>query len=263
MDVPFFRFAYPVLILWIFWKMFVVNPWVELTEEEAKKYLSVETIQELIHEARVHTEKGRLKEALVPLRRLHLANPDNAIYLRQIAKLEEDTGNPAEAVRMWKLFMQHSPTPIEACPQVGMLQEKLGDRKGAFESYEQCWTIEPDNSDSILFYAHAMELTGQTQKALELYEKGVKRVPDYTDLQVGLARMQAKTGQTRAAQVRIEEVLQKRPQNVDALLVAGMVYKDLGDFPTARRHLQYAHERSPEYGDVTRLLASVGGGGAK
>jgi len=85
-------------------------------------------------------------------------------------------------------------------------------------------------------------------------------VPDYTDLQVGLARMQAKTGQTRAAQARIEEVLQKRPHNVDALLVAGMVYKDLGDFATARKHLQDAHQRSPDYADVTRLLASVGGG---
>lgn len=261
MDIPFIRFAFPTLILYLFWWAFVVNPYMdEAAEENADGHsLSVSATQETLALSRKLIKDKRLQEAVAPLTKLHEAYPENQIYLQQLAETYDALGHYKEAAKMWEGYLQYSPTPLEGCPQIAQSYDKAGMAKESFNAFERCWKIDQDYSDSILFYAHALELEGQFKKALELYQHGVKLRPGYTDLNIGLARMEMRAGLTAPARKRIDKVLVDYPNYADALLTAGLVYSSQGDKRGAIQLLEHAHEVSPNYKDVMVLLEHLQG----
>jgi tetratricopeptide (TPR) repeat protein len=260
-DVPFIRFAFPALILYIFWSAFVINPYMdEAAEEKADGHsLSVSQTQEMLSLSRQLVKSQRLQDALIPLNRLHEAYPENQIYLQQLAETYDSLGRYPESAKMWEGYLQYSPTPLEGCPQIGFAYDKAGKDKESLNAFERCWKIDQDYSDSILFYAHALELDGQFKKALELYQHGVKLNPNYTDLNIGLARMEMRAGQTAPARARIDKVIVNYPNYADALLTAGLIYSKQGDKTKAIEFLEHAHEVSPNYKDVMTVLDHLQG----
>jgi tetratricopeptide (TPR) repeat protein len=258
-DIPFIRFAFPLLILYLFWNTFIVNPWVEepVTETSSNpNYISPNAARALLEQSRAMIVQQRYEEALGPLNRLHKAYPEDHIYIQQLAENYDRLGLYKEGGEMWEQYLQNSPTPIEGCPQIAFDYQKQNKRAEAFKAFERCWMIEA-NADMIFYYAHVLEIDGQFAKALKLYQDGFKRAPDYPDIEIGLARVQARLGENAAAKPEIDAVLQKRPDDVDALLVAGMVYSGLGDARTALQHLRHAQKLSPQDNDVRLVLARV------
>jgi tetratricopeptide (TPR) repeat protein len=263
-DIPFIRFAFPLLILYLFWNTFVINPWVDepLTDMVAHpNYISPNAARELLEQSRALIAQARYEEALNPLLRLHKAYPEDHIYIQELAETYDRLSLYKEGAEMWEQYLQYSPTAVDGCPQVAFDYQKQSKPREAFQAFEKCWAIEA-NADNIFFYAHALELDGQFEKALGLYQKGIARAPDYPDIMIGLARVQARLGQGAAARLGIEKVLLKRPDDVDALLVAGMVYSQVGDTRTALRHLMHARKLAPQDRDVQQVLYRVSRQGA-
>lgn len=259
MDIPFIRFAFPLLILYLFWNTFIVNPWVDEPVTEASlnpNYISPNAARELLEQSRAMIVQEHYEAALVPLNRLHKAYPEDHIYIQQLAENYDRLGLYKEGAEMWEQYLQYSPTAIDGCPQIAFDYQRQNKSVEAFKAFERCWMIEAD-ADTIFFYAHALEIDGQLAKALKLYQDGIKRSPNYPDIQIGLARVQARLGESAEAKPGIDAVLQKRPDNVDALLAAGMVYSGLGDTRTALAHLRHAQKLSPQDNDVRQVLARV------
>ena len=151
---------------------------------------------------------------------------------------------------MWELYLQHSPIPLEGCPQIAEAYRKLGQKEQTLKSLERCYEFDTTHSDSIFFLAHEYELRGNLAKAFPLYKKGAELAPHYPDLSIGLARVQFKLGRIEEARRLIARVLQRRPENSDALLVAGMVAIRLGDRASARAYLAKGARVSPGYEDI-------------
>jgi tetratricopeptide (TPR) repeat protein len=258
-DIPFVRFAFPLLILYLFWYNWVANPWVDapiIDLNADPNHLTVEAAQELLSQSRKLTEAARYEEAIGPLTKLHKAYPEDHIYLGQLAENYERIEHFKEAADMWEKYMQYAPSPVDACPQIAFDYERQGLAAETFKAHEHCWQVE-ENSDTLFFYAHALELEGQFQKALGLYLKGLARSPNYPDIVIGTARCQARLGQGAAAKPRIDKMLQQRPDNIDALVAAGLVYEELGDYSTAMKHLKHAQTLAPQNSDVRQVLARV------
>jgi tetratricopeptide (TPR) repeat protein len=260
LDIPFIRFAFPVLILYAFWWILVANPWVDDTagdDTTSPNALSTAATRELLEESRALIQSNRLEEALVPLKKLHAAYPEDQIYSQQMAETYERLSMFREAAESWENYLEYSPTPIEACPQIAFAYQKQGKRREALKAFERCWSIDEQNVDSIVSYAHALEMEGQFGRAKELYQKGVRLAPHYPDLAVGLARVQARMGEAAAARPRIDAVLREHPDDADALLAAGLVYWKLGEIPTAIRYLERGRRIAPAYRDIGTILAQV------
>lgn len=253
-DIPFVRFALPVVALYLFFYFLVVNPLV--LEETTGKILPDEA-QQMRQIALLLLEKKKFQEALEPLQTLHEAFPDSHIYQRDLAEIHHALGEYAEEAAMWELFLQHSPTPVEACPQISNAYEVLGKKEDAFRATRKCYEYDVTNSDSIFFYAHELERRGRTKEARDLYAKGHNLAPEYPDISIGLARTLSSSGQNQQARKLIDEVLRKRPDNVDALVAAGLIYARTGQRATAMRHLRQARKLSPGYREVEVLLAGV------
>ncbi len=259
MDIPFIRFAFPVLILYLFWNTFIVNPWVDEAGAESSNnpnYISPNAARELLEESRSLILKAEYQPALTPLLRLHKAYPEDHIYIAQLGETYDRLEMYKEGAEMWELYLQYAPTPVDGCPQIAFDYQKQGKDQEAFKAFERCWMIEAD-ADTIFFYAHALEMDGQFAKALKLYRDGIKRAPNYPDIQIGLARVLARLGESVEARPGIDKVLERRPDNVDALLAAGMVYAGLGDPRTALVHLRHAQKLAPQDNDVRQVLARV------
>lgn len=263
MDIPFIRFAFPVLILYGFWYWLVANPWSNPEEDVVHdaNYLSQEAAQDLLGKSRDLFAQGKYEEAVSPLHRLRQAYPENHIYIQALGQAYDHLKEYKEADEMWELYLQFSPTPIEGCPQVGLDYREQGKDAEALKAFERCHDIE-ENSDTLLFYANALERHGQVQKAVPLYEKAIIRAPDYPDVVIGLARVYAQTGRAAAARPLIDKMLPLQPNNSDALLAAGLVYSETGERAQALRYLRHAQEVAPEDNDIGVLIRRIARGGA-
>lgn len=260
MDIPFIRFAFPLLILYMFWSMLAVNPFVEDNEDDSNpNQLSVTKAQEILTKTKKLVQAGKLEEAMPGALQLYKAFPENHIYIEQLAQIYDALGHWPESAAMWEHYLQYAPTPTDGCPMLGFAYENLNQPELAFKAHERCWQFEQNNSDLIFYYAHALERQGQYSRAIQLYRQGLHRSPTYPDLLIGLARAQMQTGQLAVARKGIDEVLKTRPDNTDALLVSGLLHARMGQTSGAIADLEHAHRMSPGYREVEVLLMQMRG----
>jgi len=261
-EIPFLRFAVPCAILYIFFYTLVINPPIE--DEDRHKGLSPEDVRILRAKGATLMDAEQFDEAEEVYVKLHKEFSDNAVYSANLARIRHSQDRFDEEAALWEEYLQHSPTPVEGCPQIGFAYRAAGEREKALDAQKRCWEFEPTNSDMILFYALELEHNGDKKRAHELYSKGHEISPRYGDIMVGLARTDMSLGQTAEARTLILQVLERSPDSADALLAAGMILARTGDRQAARRYLQHGVEVSPTYEDMQIALAALGGspGGA-
>lgn len=258
MDIPFIRFAFPLLIMYMFWSMLVTNPWVEESDDDSNpNRLSVTKAQDILLKTKKLMLAGKLQEALPGAEQLYRAFPENHIYIEQLAQIYDSAQRWPESAAMWEHYLQYAPTPTDGCPMLGFAYENMNEPEKAFKAHERCWQFEQNNSDMIFFYAHGLERQGEYARAMQLYQQGLKRSPNYPDLRIGLARAQMQTGQLAAARKEIDSVLMRRPDNTDALVVSGMLYARFGKTSAALAELEHAHRMSPGYREVEIMLGQM------
>ncbi len=202
-------------------------------------------------------QQGRYTEALADVMKLHEAYPGNHLYLERAAELYGRLGQQEKEAEFWEKYFDRAPNPLTACPQIGQAYWKQEKRAQAISAFERCLALDPDNSDSIFFLAHALETSGQTDRAAELYVRGMKLAPGYSDLQIGLARVRLRQGKLAAAKIAVMGVLRRSPRNVDALLAAGLIEARLGDLAEAKQHLERGASLSDGYLDFHAALAEI------
>jgi tetratricopeptide (TPR) repeat protein len=258
MDIPFVRFSFPLLILYLIYWAISVEPYIpEVAEEETRATSSLKETRRLLAESRNLQTASRFQEAIVPLSRLHRMYPDNDIYIQQLAEIYNRLGSYREEAEMWEQYLIHAPLPREACPQIGEAYLKQGLRKEATYAFERCLALDEKDSDSLFFLGHALEQEGQFDRAAAFYRRGTKVAPRYPDLILGLARIQVRRGELAEASRAVRGVLQREPGNTDALLVAGMIAWRRGDTAEAKRYLQRGRLISPRYDDFRVILDRI------
>jgi tetratricopeptide (TPR) repeat protein len=254
-DIPFIRFAFPLLILYLFWWGFVENPWQD--EEIPPGGLSTAQIQKLAQESTVLIAAQKPEQALAPLLILYKAYPESSIYIRQLAEIYQGLNRYDESAAMWEHFLQYSPRPTEGCPAIGLAYENASKPQEARKAFQRCWELDKQDPDAIFFYAHELEKSYQLDEAYAQYKHGVELSPEYPDMQVGLGRVEMRLGHLTEARARLLKVLKRRPQNVDALLAAGLTAAAQGDRGHAVAYLEKAQRLSPGYTEIGQVLARV------
>jgi len=243
------------LLVTLIYLGFLFKPWAH--PPAPPKRLTPEESATLWEDCKSLFRAGKYQDALADALKLHETYPGNHIYIEMAADIYDRLGRYSDEAEYWEQYFDRAPNPVTACPQIGQAYWKQGKEREAISAFERCLARDPENSDSIFFLAHALELSGETSRAGELYQRGMKIAPDYTDLQLGLARIylrQDKLPQARGLALR---ALRKSPENVDALLVAGLVYSREGDLPKAKQYLEQGVKLSDGYLDFHFALARI------
>lgn len=210
-----------------------------------------------LEEARRLVRAHEFSKALEPALRLRDADPNNHAYLRLLAEAYHGAGNFGEEARTWESFMEHAPLPFEACPQIGLAYQKQSKTDEALNAFQRCYELDHRDSDSIFYFALALERKGDYARAEGLYRQGLRLAPDYADLAVGSARCMLHLGKAEQAEKAIKQVLARHPENVDALLVAGLASWRTGDRAGAKTYLEKGAALAPNDGDFRSALTGV------
>jgi tetratricopeptide (TPR) repeat protein len=219
--------------------------------------MDAEESRQLRDEVALACRMGRWQHALKPALRLHAAYPGEPVYMASLGETYSRLERYREAAQIWSEYLDHSPTPIEGCPQAPQSYEKLGAHAEAIRLFERCLSFEPDNPDSLYYLAHALESSNQIGRAEELYLRGVAVRPDNPDLQIGLARIRLRQGRPEEARGLAAAVLERQAGNVDALLVMGLASRRLGDRARAKAYLTRGAGLAPRDGDFVLSLAQM------
>jgi tetratricopeptide (TPR) repeat protein len=219
--------------------------------------LSSEEVRELKDDLALLQRQGRWREAELPARELHEAAPNSHMYLQALAEIYDKTGHVEQEARMWEQFVQYAPLPGEACPQLPRTYEKQGRTEEAIRAFERCYGFDRTNSDNAFYLAYAYERAGRRAEATAQYERAHEANPRNGDLNIGLARMRLRQARPEEACQLAKATLASNPNHVDALLVAGMASRDVGDLTRAKEYLERGSKLADSYNDFHVLLAGI------
>jgi predicted Zn-dependent protease len=248
MPVLFLALAYPAFL----YRRFSLT-------RDVRPSLSQEESRHLVEVSDATIGQKHYADALDPTARLYKAYPDNHIYIGRMADIADHLAQYGEAAKYWEQYMDHAPSPIEACPQIGQAYWKQGEKfePQAIVAYQRCLALNPNNTDSIFYLAHALEMSGQWAQAAEQYQKGLSISPAYTDLTLGLARCWLRMDKAVDAKKLTILVLAEHPNNSGALLVQGMYYLHQHNYLAAKRALTAGAQLAGRDPDFNVLLARV------
>lgn len=221
--------------------------------------LSPEESQRLADQSKSLVGQGNYADALKPTLTLSQAYPENHIYLGRLADIYDHLGRYDEEARYWEKYMDHAPLPIEACPQIGQAYWKQGEKfeAQAVAAFQRCLALDPKNTDSLFYLAHALEMSGQWGQAAEQYQNGLAISPGYTDLALGLARCWLRLDRPDDAKKLAEQILSKHPDSSGAYLVLGLFYLHQDSYPEAKKALTRGSRLAETDPDFHLLLARV------
>lgn len=245
--------ALSVVVIAAVWSVFL-GP-LRATPPETR--LSVEAAAALAAEVDGLVRTDRLVDAIPGLQALLAQNETNDYYLLLLARAYGVAERPADAVSLWERFIERSPVPLEACPEIGLQYEALSRPADAMGAFERCLAFEPANTDNALRLAVSWERGGQSEKALDLYRRFAAAAPEYLDFSIGAARLELRTGALDAAHARIAGVVAGHADNSDALLVLGMVLELRDDLAGAAAALERGAGLAPKDLDFYQILGRV------
>ncbi len=249
--IPFVFLAFAYVALFSRYRLFAPR--------DQRIVLTQEQSQRLADQSKLLMDEGRYADALTPTLTLSQAYPDNHIYLGHLADIYDHLGRYADEASSWEKYMNRAPVPVEACPKIGQAYWRQGDKfeAQAVAAYQRCLALDPSNTDSIFYLAHALEMSNQWPQAADYYQKGLAISPDYTDLALGLARCWVRLDKLDDAQKLALQVLSKHPDSSGAFLVLGMVDLHQENYAGAKKQLTHGVELSDSDPDFHFLLARV------
>lgn len=241
--------------LLLFYLFVSYNPWSR--EADISAGMNAKESARLRDQCNSLMSAGKYGEALPGVLKLHEVYPGNHIYIEMAAKIYDRLARYDEETEFWEEYLDRAPNPVTGCPMIGQAYWKQGKQKEAIAAFERCLAYAPDNSDSIFFLAHALEMSGQRQRAGELYERGAEIAPAYADLQLGWARsLLWHARNTEALNIALT-ILKSNPENIDALLVAGLACTQEKQSAKAREYLSRGVKLSDDYLDFHFALARL------
>jgi tetratricopeptide (TPR) repeat protein len=180
----------------------------------------------------------RYAEALEPLMILHRQHPKNLVYVEQLSRVQRKLGRREEEARTLEVFIRLSPKPADACPRIGLVYKELKLTAQAIDAFERCIGFDPDDPSLRFHLGLLYERSRRTDTAFQLYQQGAAISPTNPDLATGLARLHFRAGRSAEARRLVQIALERRPKDPDALLVAGLVERNLRNHPLARTYLE-------------------------
>jgi len=160
---------------------------------------------------------------------------DAYLELRKQAAQARERQQFAEEARLWQEFMQRAPLPQQACPAIGKAYERAGEIDKSVEALKKCVSLDPQNVDISLAFAHALETKSDFPRAAELYRRCLSKDANNMDARTGLALIALKQNHLNEADAGARSVLHAMPSNTDALLIQGIVAWRQGKLDDAER----------------------------
>lgn len=178
-----------------------------------------ETTDTLRAKAQAHQDKGELNAALITLKNVVEADPDNAAARHQLATVYLETGDALSAEKEIRMAQQLGYAGDKLAPLLGRALLLQREFKKALAETE---AAAPAGKAGLLTVRADTYLgMGEHAKAEQLYTRILASQPKFVPALVGRGRLAQTVGQPEVAQQFSDRALAVAPDDADALLFKG------------------------------------------
>lgn len=144
MDSPVARLFCALLVLAIFaWALMTPAALAQSSRIVTNQPARPVNADSLLQTSRDYFVQQRYEEALAPTRALVELHPTTPVYIERLALIYQRLQRHAEEAAAWERFIEHSPTPADACPAIANAYEAAQQVDQAVSARERCWAMAP------------------------------------------------------------------------------------------------------------------------
>ena len=232
----------------------------EIVNENPNGSYATRAVHRLVN---LYWERYQFREAIIECKQILKQHPDttvaaSAAYL--VGQYQEAEGNPEEAMKSYKYFLDNFPTsPYRTTAVNRLIRMYITNRRYA-EAEDLIQTRIQQYPDDITLLEQLAELYQQQNnypKALELYQKAIKQDPGNTNLRKKLGALYAEMGNTKQAVSEWEKLVSGQSNRSDRHQQLGAIYLSNKMYPEAIAAYQQAIRINPQSSYLYTQLASA------
>ncbi|MFG1481086.1 tetratricopeptide repeat protein [Xanthobacter sp. V4C-4] len=187
-----------------------------------------------------------------------LVSADDIVWgLLNIARQSERSGGLGSAFAALDRALHWSPDHVEALWQRARLAAQAGDSAAAQALAARVRGLDPAHGAAINLMARLALAEGRRDEALALWEQIAPTASAYREAVLRRGQALRDMGRPWEAIPLARALLDARDDDVDAHLLLGRIYLELGQTGPARRHLAQVSAARPEDRKVADLLAAA------
>ncbi|XP_054748410.2 Bardet-Biedl syndrome 4 protein-like [Lytechinus pictus] len=199
----------------------------------------------LFVQALILRQEGRIQESLECFQTCALINAQNPDNLKQVARSLFLLGRHKAAIDVYSEASRMTERDWEIAHNVGVCYMYLKEYLKAKEYLKQA--IQYNRHDlSYVMLAKIYLMEGDVQMATDVYKRAVESFPENPELLTTLGLLYLQSGQNQRAFEQLGNALTYDPSHVKAILAAGSMMQQHGDFDVALTKYRIAAAAVPE-----------------
>jgi tetratricopeptide (TPR) repeat protein len=200
---------------------------------------------------------GGIEKAIADCGKAAEGNGSDWMIRMQLGDLLSEAGRPRDALKQYQQAMaqlRHNPV---AHRNAGTVQLKLGNAAAAERHFRDALRLVPDDVESNIGLAEALEGQGKNDAARAIYEEQLRRSPRRAYAPEALGRFLYRTGDLDGARVQLTEALRREPRRVAVHVDLGMTALKQERVDEAIEHFEAALALQPDWPELRRHLAEI------
>ena len=194
---------------------------------------TAQPIDEMLQQAAVHHQRGRLQEAARLYHDILQSRPDHFQALHLLGLLDLQSGKAEDAARRLRKAVRAEPSAVLARRSLGAALIALGRFEEALKTYDAAIAIDPDHAETLLARAQICVELGRLEAAGEIYDSLVARWPEFAAAHHFRANLLARLGHLSAAVSGYDRALAIKPDDASAHHERGNALRLLGHLDAA------------------------------
>jgi predicted O-linked N-acetylglucosamine transferase (SPINDLY family) len=177
--------------------------------------------------------------------------------LLQQALALHQTGNLAEAERLYLQLMQAAPRDASAPHLLGVVRAQQGRNREALALMDKALKLNPNAPEVLSNYGNVLRADGRLSEALTAQDRALKIKPDYAAALNRRALVLRDLGRLDDALASVDQALAIRPHDLEGLNTRGIILTDMGRHNQALEAYDRALAIAPGFPDTLNNRALV------
>jgi len=177
--------------------------------------------------------------------------------LLQQALAHHQSGNLAEAERLYRQLMLAAPKDAGAPHYLGVIRAQQGRNREALILMEKALKLSPNAPEILSNYGNVLRAEGRLSEALTAHERALAAKPDYVPAMNRRALVLRDLGRVADGLGAVEQALAQRPHDLEALNTRGILLTDSKRYAEALESYDRALIVAPGFPDTLSNRALV------
>ena len=205
----------------------------------------------------VYFQSGSPETALVQVRKALEKQPENAVFLHNLASVHKSIEQYEQAEECCRRALDHDPESAEGHRALGSVLELRGDLDGALEHLARAVDLKPAYTQAWLDLGFLRHRRREREDAVRSLSAGLELEPRHPRGNFGMSLALFELDRFEAARPFAERCCEIAPEEFHHHLVLGNICRALGDFARAEKSYLECIKLNPEHYRAHVNLASV------